>query len=99
MSRESGKTQAGEPLKKPWWVLSTGRGWSWYLAIFYTALAAWEPYFVFASGDWWWWLIGVFLTVTAVVAWVSLAWVLRHPRTAPNTTGPPGVEDRDDVGP
>ncbi|MDR6969758.1 hypothetical protein [Leifsonia shinshuensis] len=84
----------GASSKKPWWILTSSRAGSWWLAIFYTALAYIEPLLALGRGDWWWWLIGVFFVVTAAVAWVSLVWVLRHPTAGVST--PSRASDPDD---
>ena len=90
---------AGDPLKKPWWVLTMSRRGSWLFAVLYTVLAGLEPLIAFSSGFWWWWLIGAFFALAAVVAWLSLISVLRHPPASSNRTSPRRVEDGDDAGP
>ncbi|MFF1572479.1 hypothetical protein ACFVWR_06995 [Leifsonia sp. NPDC058292] len=85
---------AGEASTKPWWVLTSARAGSRWMAIFCTALACIEPLIALRRGDWWWLLIGVFFVLTAAVAWLSLGWVLRHPATG--VSAPPEARDRDD---
>lgn len=89
---------AGEAAKKPWWLLTSSRAGSWWLAIFYTALAVLEPCIPARAGQWWWWLIGTFFVLTAAVAWRSLVWVLRHPQPAPGRASaePPRAGGPDD---
>lgn len=91
----------GAPSKKPWWILTSSRPGSWWMAIFYTALACIEPLLALRRGDWWWLLIGVFFVLAAAIAWISLVWVLRHPAT--EVSAPPeGADDatvRDDGSP
>lgn len=87
---------AGEPLRKPWFVLTTNRGGSWFFAVFYTVFAAFELYEAVAHGLWWQALLAVGFLLLSVLGWASLTWVLRHPTSAPEGTPPTAAEDRDD---
>ncbi|MFF9563210.1 hypothetical protein ACF1AJ_07675 [Leifsonia sp. NPDC014704] len=80
---------AGDRLGRPWFVLTTNRGGSWFFAIFYTSFAAFEVYEAMTHGLGWQWLLAAGFSLLSVLGWASLVWVFRHPQ--PSSTG-----ERDD---